>query len=115
MIDLSRSAQSFTFKFQDQKSSEYIRLVFVMQYFKRSDSDVLVEFDLVLDHFGDPCYSANKLDCSKHGKCYQADPKTSAPNEPKCQCDTGYRGDICDLKDYCTSQVSWLTFQNVGC
>ena len=100
----SDKVRTYHTNFFDISGSNYVRLLFYVEYFKydHKDNDITVDFDIELVHFGEPCYG-EKL-CGDHGKCIVTDnPKA---NEIYCgDCDDDYTGDDCNTKDYCMSKT----------
>jgi hypothetical protein len=97
-------SKTFSFKFSPFKYSEYIKLIFYVEYFnpKNNNLEDEIEFDLKLIHFGDPCY--NKPDesprCGVDGLC-QTDIKNNINS--RCECSQGLTGLKCEKTNYCSN------------
>jgi hypothetical protein len=99
--------REYRYKFSKISHSEYVKLVFHIEYFvprteRINDNTIDVEFEMDLIHFGNPCHEhkcPNKAECVK-------DPKQLLPTDSHCECPSSFKGPNCDEKNHCADSVS---------
>jgi len=96
-----KNLRLFSFKFNPLRNSQYIKLLFYIEYFQPAyykENELEIKFDFKLVHFGDPCFNAPK--CLHDGKCV-SDFKKDIPNKPSCSCTQSWTGPTCEKTNYC--------------
>ena len=82
-------------------NAKFVKVLFYLEYFNARDQPEQINIDIKLLHFGNPC---ERDPCKGRGICFME--PDAGPDDAKCDCDTGYYGDRCELIDYCNTLIN---------
>ncbi len=106
-IKFDQNLKTISFEFNPMKNSQYIKLLFYIEYFQPSyeTKELEINFDLKLIHFGDPCFNdTGTVKCQHNGICV-SDFKKDIPNKLICSCTQSWTGSMCEKVDYCGTMI----------